>query len=98
MAMSLSLFSNWGIGILNGYKYKEDGISNKIKYTAMSVSSLLFGTRVIFEENIQKIPPKYLFTIFLVIAPLVIGSSFCVGTQFGKAIRDAEDNRISDKN
>lgn len=98
MAISLSLFSNWGIGILNGYKYKEDGISNKIKYTAMSVSSLLFGTRIIFEENIQKLSPKYLFTTFLIVAPLVIGSSFCVGTQFGKAIRDAEDNRISDKN
>ena len=97
--MSLSLFSNWGIGVLNGYKYKEDGISNKIKYTAMSVSSLLFGTRIIFEENIQKFPLKNtMFATFLFVAPLVIGSTFCIGTQFGKAIRDAEDNSISDKN
>jgi len=87
--MSLSLISNWGIGILNGYKYKEGGIQNKIKYTAMSVSSVLLSLR-----TIQKLSQHQMLAAICIVTPLAIGSSFCMGTQFGKAFRDVEDGKI----
>jgi hypothetical protein len=91
--MSLSLFSNWGIGVLNGFNYKEDGISSKIKYTAMSVSSVLFGLRAFSVENIPKLTPQQMLAVLFIGTPLAIGSSFCMGTQFGKALRDVEDRQ-----
>lgn len=30
--MSLSLFTNWAVGLINGYKQTDGGLPNNIKY------------------------------------------------------------------
>ncbi len=94
--MSLSVLSNWGIGILNGYSHKEGGIPTSIKYTAMSVTSFLHAMRILgASTSIKPNPsPGLLLSSILIGTPLIMGASFCVGTHFGKAIEHVQTHKL----
>lgn len=39
--MSLSVFTNWAVGLINGYKQKENGLPNGIKYGTIGVTTFV---------------------------------------------------------
>ena len=91
--MSLSLFSTWTVGALNGYKLKEDGLPNSIKYGTMALST---GVHIVKGFSNLKTPivnpGANLFGLFVAI-PVMIGATFCVGNYVGKGVRYVEDSR-----
>ena len=89
--MSISLISNWLIGVLNGYTSKENGLPTSIKYSTISIASMISGFRMIE----PKMPPSLVLMSFFVVSPLMVGSLFCIGTQMGKGIRYIEDRPIT---
>jgi hypothetical protein len=103
--MSLSLFTNWAVGLINGYKQKEDGLPNGIKYGTLGITTFMAmiktlghmdtSSKAIINTGIT--PGQKLFGLFIGV-PLVMGTNFCVGHHLGKAIRYAEDEPRSDKN
>jgi hypothetical protein len=98
--MSLSLFTNWAVGLINGYKQKENGLPNGIKYGTMGITTsvAMFKTLGSWDTPSAKnllsttiTPGQKLFGLFIGV-PLVMGMNFCVGHHMGKAIRFAEDD------
>ena len=89
--MSLSLITTWAVGMLNGYTSKENGLPASIKYTTISITSILSGFRMIE----PKMPSSLVLTSFFIISPLMVGSLFCIGTQIGKGIRYVEDRPMT---
>jgi hypothetical protein len=107
MAFSFSLFSNWAVGLINGYKQKENGLPNNIKYGTMGITTSLAMIRSLAEwDKPPKItnsfisaaptPGQKIFGLFIGV-PIVMGMNFCVGHHLGKAIRYAEDEPRSGK-
>jgi hypothetical protein len=102
--MSLSLFTNWAVGLINGYKQKENGLPNGIKYGTMGITTFVSMIRVLGHMdtsskgiiNTGATPGQKLFSLFVGV-PLVMGANFCVGNHMGKAIRWAEDDSNSGK-
>lgn len=92
---SLSLFTNWAVGLINGYKQKENGLPNGIKYGTMGLTTaigMFKGLGNFDVPNLSHITAgQKLFGLFVGV-PLVIGANFCVGHHMGKAIRWAEDD------
>jgi hypothetical protein len=97
--MSLSLLTNWAVGLINGYKQKENGLPNNIKYGTMGITTTvaMFKTLANWDTPAAKnlisatiTPGQKLFGLFVGV-PLVMGMNFCVGHHMGKAIRWAED-------
>jgi len=104
--MSLSLFTNWAVGLINGYKQKENGLPNGIKYGTMGITTsvAMFKTLANWDTPSAKnllsstiTPGQKLFGLFVGV-PLVMGMNFCVGHHMGKAIRFAEDDERPSKN
>jgi hypothetical protein len=103
--MSLSLFTNWAVGLINGYKQKENGLPNSIKYGTICVTTTTAMLKTLGHwdtptaKNIISAtitPGQKLFGLFIGV-PLVMGMNFCVGHHMGKAIRFAEDEPRSGK-
>jgi hypothetical protein len=100
--MSLSIFTNWAVGLINGYKQKENGIPNGIKYGTMGITTSVVMIKTLAEFDSPTIvrvgatPGQKLFSLFIGV-PLVMGMNFCVGHHMGKAIRWAEDDSKSNK-
>lgn len=89
--MSLSLFSTWSIGILNGYTLKENGLPNSIKYGTMVLAS---GIHIVKDlGNFTKPIPKTTMVGVFVAIPIMIGATFCVGNYLGKGVRYAKDSQ-----
>lgn len=97
--MSLSIFTNWAVGLINGYKQKENGVPNSIKYGTMGITTsiLMLKTLGSWDMPVAKnfispsvTPGQKLFGLFIGV-PLVMGMNFCAGHHMGKAIRWAED-------
>jgi hypothetical protein len=99
--MSLSLFTNWAVGLINGYKQKENGLPSGIKYGTMGITTsvAMFKTLANWDTPAKvtngfisavPTPGQKLFGLFVGV-PLVMGMNFCVGHHMGKAIRFAED-------
>ena len=95
MAFSFSLFTNWAVGVLNGYKQKENGLPNGIKYGTMGVTTFASMIRVIGNFGT---PPITTYTAgqkmagLFIAVPIVMATNFCVGHHLGKAVRYAEDD------
>jgi hypothetical protein len=98
--MLLSLFTNWAVGLINGYKQKENGLPNDIKYGTIGVTTTIAMIKTLgnWDTPVAKnmisatvTPGQKLFGLFIAV-PLVIGMNFCVGHHMGKAIRYAEDD------
>lgn len=104
--MSFTLFTNWAVGVINGYKQKENGLPNNIKYGTIGLSTFMtmFKTLGYLDTSVNKkfisattTPGQKLAGLFIGI-PLIMGTNFCVGHHMGKAIRYAEDDSRSSKN
>jgi hypothetical protein len=104
--MSLSLFTNWAVGLINGYKQKENGLPNGIKYGTMGITTSVAMIKTLGNwdtpsaKNMMSAtitPGQKLFGLFIGV-PLVMGMNFCVGHHMGKAIRFAEDDDRPGKN
>lgn len=107
--MSLSLFTNWAVGLINGYKQKENGLPNGIKYGTMGITTSVeiikkLGTLGIWDTpsaknllSVTTTPGQKLLGLFIGV-PLGIGINFCLGHHMGKAIRFAEDDERPSKN
>ncbi len=97
---SLSLFTNWAVGVINGYKQKENGLPNGIKYGTMGLTTaigMFKGLGNFDTPTLSHITAgQKLFGVFVAV-PIVIGANFCVGHHMGKAIRWAEDDSNSGK-
>ena len=91
--MSFPFITNLIIGLLNGYNKNDYGLPNSIKYTSMSVASVIVGFKMIE----PKMPPNFILLNFLIAAPLMIGSTFCLGTQMGKGIKYLDEKDKEDK-
>lgn len=90
--MSLSLFSTWTVGALNGYKLKEDGLPNSIKYGTMALAS---GVNIVKGFANLKTPitnPGISLLGLGVMMPFIVGTTFCIGNYVGKGVRYAEDS------
>jgi hypothetical protein len=99
--MSLSLFTNWAIGLINGYKQKENGLPNDIKYGTIGVTTTvaMIKTLANFDTpNIIKMTSGQKLAGLFIGVPLVMGMNFCVGHHMGKAIRWVEDDERPGKN
>ncbi len=103
--MSLSLFTNWAVGLINGYKQKENGLPSGIKYGTMGVTTSVAMIKTLANWDTPSAknllsstitPGQKLFGLFIGV-PLVMGMNFCVGHHMGKAIRWAEDEPRSGK-
>ncbi len=101
MAFSFSLFSNWAVGLINGYKQKENGLPNDIKYGTMGVTTITTMMRTLANfdrpEVIRATSGQKIAGLFIGV-PLLMATNFCVGHHLGKAIRWAEDEPRSGKN
>jgi len=104
--MSLSLFTNWAVGLINGYKQKENGLPSGIKYGTMGVTTSVAMIKTLANWDTPSAknllsstitPGQKLFGLFVGV-PLVMGMNFCVGHHMGKAIRFAEDDERPSKN
>jgi hypothetical protein len=103
--MSFTLFTNWAVGVINGYKQKENGLPNNIKYGTIGLSTFMtmFKTLGYLDTPVYKkfisatTPGQKLAGLFIGI-PLIMGTNFCVGHHMGKAIRYAEDDSRSSNN
>ncbi len=98
--MGLSLFANWAVGLINGYKQKDNGLPNSIKYGSMGVTTsiLMLNTLGSWDMPVAKkyisltvTPGQKLAGLFIGVA-LIVGMNFCAGHHMGKAIRWAEDD------
>lgn len=98
--MSLSIFTNWAVGLINGYKQQENGVPNGIKYGTMGITTsiAMLKTLAQFDTPVSKqilsspiTPGQKLFGLFIGI-PILMGMNFCTGHHMGKAIRWAEDD------
>jgi hypothetical protein len=99
--MSLSLFTNWAVGLINGYKQKENGLPNGIKYGTIGVTTgvAMLRTLANFDTpNIIKMTSGQKMAGLFIGVPLLMGTNFCVGHHMGKAIRWAEDDPRPSKN
>lgn len=92
--MSFPIFTNWAVGLLNGYKQKENGLPNSIKYGTMGITTLTGMLKVLgnFDKHTNTTrTPGQLAGVLLLGVPLAIGTNFCLGHHMGKAIRYVEN-------
>jgi hypothetical protein len=85
--MTISNFSVWFVGLMNGYKKEEDKLPNSIKYGTMGITTVI--NMIKFTGNIKPPitnPGSILAGLFIGV-PLVTGSVFCLGNFLGKAVR-----------
>ena len=103
--MSLSLFTNWAVGLINGYKQTDGGLPNNIKYGTMGITTSVAMIKTLgnWDTPVAKnmmsatiTPGQKLFGLFIGV-PIVMGMNFCVGHHMGKAIRWSEDDSNSGK-
>lgn len=105
--MSLSLFTNWAVGLINGYKQTDGGLPNNIKYGTLGITTSVamiktlgnWDTPTKVTNNFISAAPtpgQKLFGLFIGV-PIVMGMNFCVGHHMGKAIRWSEDDSNSGK-
>ena len=91
--MSLSLFTNWTVGVLNGYKQKDGGLPRGISYGTMGVTTFTMMLRMFgkFEDVDVKLSPRQKIVGICIAAPLIMATNFCVGHHLGKAISYVKD-------
>ena len=101
--MSLSLFTNWAVGVINGYKKKDNGLPANIKYSTLGITTTIgiFKTMANWDTPSAKnvisstLTPRQKVGGLLIGVPLAMGMNFCVGHHMGKAIRWAKDDSDS---
>ena len=95
----LTVLTNWTVGVINGYKQKENGLPNGIKYGTLGVTSFMGMIRVLgnFDTVIKATSSQKLAGLFIVV-PVVMGTNFCIGHHLGKAIRYVEDEQPPNRN
>lgn len=86
-------------GILNGYTKKEGGLPTVEKATIMSLSTTFGFIRGLSRARMMNLqmhisPAQGLAALFLGI-PFMIGSSYCMGHHFGKALRHTDEVRYT---
>jgi hypothetical protein len=92
--MSLALFANWSVGVINGYKLKESGLPKDITYGTMGATIVAAWMRVLPTMNLRGLPQAAIaqkLAAFVIAAPLIVGTNFCVGHHLGKALRRLDD-------
>jgi hypothetical protein len=98
MAFSFSLFTNWAVGVLNGYKQKENGLPNSIKYGTMGVTTAVAMIKTLgnFDApNVVRATGGQKLAGLFIAVPILMSTNFCVGHHLGKAVRYAEDDGSS---
>ena len=92
--MAFSLFANWSVGIINGYKVKENGLPNSIKYGMMGTTTVASMIQVLPNLNLRGLPQVALaqkLGIAFIGVPFIVATNFCVGHHLGKALRNLDD-------
>jgi hypothetical protein len=90
--MAFAHFSTWLAGIANGYE--PTSITRFQQFTIMSVS---FGMHAIKFLGSQKTPipnPNTILASLFLGLPVVIGSTFCMGTVLGKSARSLKNSEL----
>ena len=77
--MSISLFTTWLTGTINGYKLKEDGLPNSIKYGVMGLTSGIHMIKGFSNIKLPVTSPGSTLAGLFVGIPLMTGATFCVG-------------------
>ncbi len=92
--MALLALTNWTTGLFNGYRYKENGLPNSIKYSTLAVTTLGGMFKVLGNSdspNISRLTGGQRLAGLFIMVPLVMGTQLCMGHHMGKAIRYCED-------
>ncbi len=89
--MSISFFTTWATGTLNGYTKQEGGIPASIKYGVMGLTTGLHTMRMWGHLLQEKPVIRGAFVGLMVAAPIIVGAVFCLGGYLGKAVRHVED-------
>jgi hypothetical protein len=100
MAFSFSLFTNWSVGVLNGFKQKENGLPNGIKYGTMGVTTFAAMIKVLANfdtPSLVKATSGQKMAGLFIGVPMLMATNFCVGHHFGKALRYSGEDPSSDK-
>jgi hypothetical protein len=100
MAFSFSVFTNWSVGVLNGFKQKENGLPNGIKYGTMGVTTFaaMIKTLANFDSSsLVKVTSGQKLAGLFIGVPILMATNFCVGHHFGKALRYSEEDPLSNK-
>lgn len=89
----LPVFSNWAVGSINGYKYKEGGLPNNMKYGTMGAFSVYALMNVVsnFDTPNIRLSTGAKLGGLVIGVPLAVGLNFCFGHQLGKAVRYLKD-------
>ena len=98
--MAFLALTNWTTGLLNGYRHKENGLPNGIKYSTLAVTTMggMFKVLSNFDSpNLSRISGGQRLAGLFIMVPLVMGTQFCMGHHMGKAIRYSEDEPRSGK-
>ncbi len=90
--MSLTWFSTWATGVLNGYQ-KENPIPASYKYTIMGITGGVQIVKGLGSQPTLILKPALLLPTLFIGVPLITGSVFCVGTMFGKTVRHLQDSK-----
>ncbi len=90
--MSLTWFSTWATGVLNGYQ-KENPIPASYKYTIMGITAAVNVVKALGSQTTPIPKPALLLPTLCIGVPLITGSVFCVGTMFGKSVRHLQDSK-----
>ncbi len=87
--MNIPIYTTWIVGIINGYKIKNNGIPDSIKYGTLSLAA---GVNIVntYITTKVKVNPRYMGSIIMI--PIMIGANFCLGSHLGKAIQYVQYN------
>ena len=97
MGFPLYPFTSWCVGLINGYKHRENGLPNDIKYGTIGITSFMEGIKIMAKLDkplLAATTPMQKGFIFFILTPFIVSSNFCVGHHMGKAIRYGEDGPI----
>jgi len=94
---SIPIFSTWIVGAINGIKGSKDEkekLSNNIKYGTMGLSTALMWAKVFYNSTPTPTARNILSPALgaTIAAPLIIGTTFCLGTYSGRAIRELDNH------
>jgi hypothetical protein len=85
MINALFGMSNWTIGAVNGYTYKNGGVTNDIKYGSMAMTGVLYFFQT-FSEPRTRFSLGLNLTTSLISSTILSGGTYCIGNYVGKAL------------
>ena len=88
--MSITLFTTWATGLFHGYK--QNGIPADLKWSILGLTTAVQSLKMLGKTPVP-LPMPQVLPVSLAIfvgSPIVVGTLFFTGKQFGKVIQSLE--------